>query len=291
MATNTVTTTWKENMQFETDNPSGHTITIDTSAEHGGSDNGLRPKSLMLSSLAGCSGLDIVSLLKKMRAEADDFKIEVTGELTEEHPKFYHKVQVDYHFTGSNLKEDKIEFINVKRFKDEHIRGLYENGYFEWPLAPIIQNLMKHQLSNNKQLPILFSYQYADFTNLEKRRLLGHDYTISSKLDKMGVRLNGPSIITQSPVLTSQPMANGAIQIPGNGRPIVMRNNRQTIGGYPVIGVVNSVGLAILSQCVASQNISFTLTNIESSNISKSFIDLQLNQVLNNLRSFISISH
>lgn len=193
---------------------------------------------------------------------------------------------------GSSLViEDKIEFTNVKRFKDEHLRGLYENGYFEWPLAPIIQNLVKHQLSNNKQLPILFSYQYADFTNLEKRRLLGHNYTISSKLDKMGVRLNGPSIKSQSPVLTSQPMANGAIQIPGNGRPIVMRNNRQTIGGYPVIGVVNSVGLAILSQCVEKQNISFTLTNIESSNISKSFIDLQLNQVLNKLRSFISISH
>ena len=108
MATNTVTTTWKENMRFETDNPSGHTIFIDTSAEHGGSDNGLRPKSLMLSSLAGCSGLDIVSLLKKMRAEADDFKIEVTGELTEEHPKFYHKVQVDYHFYGKELSEEKI---------------------------------------------------------------------------------------------------------------------------------------------------------------------------------------
>ncbi|MGB0879664.1 MAG: OsmC family protein [Polaribacter sp.] len=108
MATNTVTTTWKKNMQFETDNPSGHRIFIDTSAEHGGNDNGLRPKALMLSSLAGCSGLDIVSLLKKMRAEADDFNIEVTAELTEEHPRFYHKVQVDYHFYGNQLNEEKI---------------------------------------------------------------------------------------------------------------------------------------------------------------------------------------
>ena len=62
----------------------------------------------MLSSLAGCSGLDVVSLLKKMRAEVEDFKIEVTGELTEEHPKFYNNVKVDYHFTGTNLQEDKI---------------------------------------------------------------------------------------------------------------------------------------------------------------------------------------
>ena len=108
MATNVVKTIWKENMQFETDNPSGHKILIDTSAEHGGNDTGLRPKAMMLSSLAGCSGLDVVSLLKKMRAEVDDFTIEVSGELTDEHPKFYHKVKVDYHFYGSKMDEKKI---------------------------------------------------------------------------------------------------------------------------------------------------------------------------------------
>ncbi len=108
MATNVVKTTWKENMQFETDNPSGHKVFIDTSAEHGGNDTGLRPKAMMLSSLAGCSGLDVVSLLKKMRAEVDDLTIEVHGELTDEHPKFYHKVQVDYHFYGSEMDETKI---------------------------------------------------------------------------------------------------------------------------------------------------------------------------------------
>ena len=70
---------------------------------------GFGPKALMLSSLAGCSGLDVDSLLKKMRAEVADFNIIVTGELTEEHPKFYHKVKVDYHFTGTDLKPEKIQ--------------------------------------------------------------------------------------------------------------------------------------------------------------------------------------
>ncbi|MFY0603929.1 MAG: OsmC family protein [Flavobacteriaceae bacterium] len=108
MATNTVTTVWKENMLFESDNPSGHSVLIDTSPDHGGENKGLGPKAMMLSSLAGCSGLDVVSLLKKMRAEVSDFKMVVTGELTEEHPKYYHKVDVAYHFYGSDLKEDKI---------------------------------------------------------------------------------------------------------------------------------------------------------------------------------------
>jgi len=107
MATNTVTTVWKENMLFESDNPSGDTFYMDAPDE-GIDSKGLRPKAMMLASLAGCSGLDVVSLLKKMRAEVDDFKIIVHGELTEEHPKYYHKVQVEYHFYGSNFKEDKI---------------------------------------------------------------------------------------------------------------------------------------------------------------------------------------
>lgn len=108
MASNTVTTVWKENMLFESDNPSGHSVLIDTSSENGGENKGLGPKALMLSSLAGCSGLDVVSLLEKMRVTLADFKIVVTGELTEEHPKFYNKVLVDYHFYGSELAEDKI---------------------------------------------------------------------------------------------------------------------------------------------------------------------------------------
>ena len=107
MASNTITTVWKENMVFESDNPSGETLFMDAPDE-GIENKGLRPKALMLSSLAGCSGLDVVSLLKKMRAEVNDFKMVVHGELTEEHPRYYHKVVVEYHFYGSDLQEDKI---------------------------------------------------------------------------------------------------------------------------------------------------------------------------------------
>tara|TARA_B110000003_G_scaffold272581_1_gene308730 strand:- start:3 stop:422 length:420 start_codon:yes stop_codon:yes gene_type:complete len=105
--TNTVTTIWKENMQFESDNPSGDSISMDAPDE-GIKNRGLRPKAMMLSSLAGCSGLDVVSLLKKMRAEVADFKMIVHGVLTDEHPKYYHKVSVEYHFYGNDLQEEKI---------------------------------------------------------------------------------------------------------------------------------------------------------------------------------------
>ena len=109
MATNIVSTTWKENMEFESDNPSGISLAMDAGEESGGEGKGYRPKALMLSSLAGCSGLDVVSLLKKMHAEVAEFSIDITAELTEEHPKFYNKVKVDYHFSDTELQPKKIQ--------------------------------------------------------------------------------------------------------------------------------------------------------------------------------------
>jgi putative redox protein len=109
MVKNIVTTKWTQKSQFDSDNPSGHHLTMFDKSQDNGDVVGFAPKALMLSSLAGCSGLDIVSLLEKMRAEVAQFHIEVTAELTDEHPKFYNKVKVDYHFTDTELQPDKIQ--------------------------------------------------------------------------------------------------------------------------------------------------------------------------------------
>ena len=106
--TNKIELNWKGNMLFESVAPDG-SILIDADEAVGGQGKGLRPKALMLTSLAGCSAMDVVSLLKKMRAEVDDFKIDVEANLTEEHPKFYDKVLVTYRFFGKDFKKDKIE--------------------------------------------------------------------------------------------------------------------------------------------------------------------------------------
>ncbi|MFI2741562.1 OsmC family protein [Zhouia sp. PK063] len=104
-----VITKWKGNMAFESSNPSGHSLTIDAGPDDGGEGSGFRPKALMLSGLAGCSGIDVAAMIKKMRLEVDNFTIEIDAELTEEHPKYYHTVTVDYVFTGSNLDEKKLQ--------------------------------------------------------------------------------------------------------------------------------------------------------------------------------------
>lgn len=98
---------WKDNMLLESKHDDG-ALMIDA-PQNGEESRGMRPKALMLTSLAGCGALDIVSLLKKMRAEVDDFKIEASADLTEEHPKVFKNVVVKYRFFGSNFKKDKIE--------------------------------------------------------------------------------------------------------------------------------------------------------------------------------------
>jgi putative redox protein len=103
---NKVQTTWKGGMLFESTNPGGNLLISDGEEPN---QEAYRPKALMLASLAGCSGLDVASLLKKMRAEVDAFTIDVEANLTDEHPKFYDKVKVIYHFYGKDFKKDKIE--------------------------------------------------------------------------------------------------------------------------------------------------------------------------------------
>jgi len=108
-ATNHITTKWLGNMAFESNNPSGHSFKIDIAKEDGGDGSGMRPKALMLSSLAGCSGLDVASLIKKMKLEVDAFTIETIANLTDEHPKYYDTVTIEYHFHGKNLNEGKLQ--------------------------------------------------------------------------------------------------------------------------------------------------------------------------------------
>jgi putative redox protein len=104
-----ITTRHHEGMAFST-NINGHNLIIDAAEEHGGTNQGPRPKALLLNALAGCTGMDVVSLLKKMRVEFSDFTIDVTGELTDEHPKIYHTITLNYRIRLANpADKDKME--------------------------------------------------------------------------------------------------------------------------------------------------------------------------------------
>lgn len=106
--THKIATDWKGEMAYEAETVGGK-LMLDATPAADGNAKGITPKYLMLVSLAGCTSMDVTSLLEKMRAQVADFKVEVEGNLTEEHPKYYDKVKMVYKFKGEDLQKDKIE--------------------------------------------------------------------------------------------------------------------------------------------------------------------------------------
>lgn len=123
-----ITNTWKENMAFEAE-IQGFRITLDADAAVGGENRGPKPKALTLVSLAGCTSMDVISILKKMRVEPESFNVEVEGEMTEEHPKYYHSIHMTYIFRGKDLPKDKIEkAVNLSQERYCGVSALLSKG-------------------------------------------------------------------------------------------------------------------------------------------------------------------
>lgn len=101
-------TNWIGDMTFET-HIGQHVVKVDTVESLGGHDMAPPPKSLLLASLSGCTGMDVVSILKKMQVKNYKFQIECTAKQSDEHPKIYTEIKLKYIFHGKDLPQDKIE--------------------------------------------------------------------------------------------------------------------------------------------------------------------------------------
>ncbi len=98
---------WLEGMAFKTV-LDGHELVIDVAPEAGGSDRGPRPKALTLVSLAGCTGMDVISILGKMRVKVERFRVATEARLADEHPKKFLEILVTYEFAGANINPDSL---------------------------------------------------------------------------------------------------------------------------------------------------------------------------------------
>lgn len=88
---------------------SNHWITMDGPENFGGSDAGIRPKELLLLSLGGCTASDVASILQKKRVDVKGFEINISAEMTEEHPKVFTNINLEYVFYGKGIKEADVE--------------------------------------------------------------------------------------------------------------------------------------------------------------------------------------
>jgi len=104
---------------------------------------------------------------------------------------------------------------------------------------------------------VIPGYQQRHFSRAQQRRFFGSTYTISERCDRMGYRLEGPAITCNVEGILSEGICFGAIQLPPDGQPIVLLNDRQTIGGYPKIGAALSLDAARMSQLAAGDTVHF----------------------------------
>ena len=98
---------WARGMKFIAETDDQHSVTMDADSKFGGENGGPRPMQLLLVALGGCTGMDVVSILRKMRVAFDSFQIEVKAERAEEHPKVFRRVDVKYVISGDDIPEDK----------------------------------------------------------------------------------------------------------------------------------------------------------------------------------------
>ncbi len=103
-----VTVSLIEKMQFRVDAGSGHSLVIDASPDVGGAEAGPRPMELQLAALAGCSAMDVLSILRKMRQEVTAYAVSSHGETAPDHPQRYTEVVLVHRVTGDAVREDSV---------------------------------------------------------------------------------------------------------------------------------------------------------------------------------------
>ena len=117
-----VKTVWKDNLAFDS-YIDAHTLRMDDSSPPG-QDTGPSPKKLLLASLAGCTGMDVVLLLQKMRVPFTGMEVDIHAPLTEEHPRVYSRIELVYRIFGVDLNKAKVE--KAVRLSQEKYCGVSE---------------------------------------------------------------------------------------------------------------------------------------------------------------------
>lgn len=155
----------------------------------------------------------------------------------------------------------------------EHIGGLDGNKLQSGDTLPVTpcHNLtrlslpaaLRPQINSVLTLRLVQGYQYQSFSAIERQRFYLNSYTVTPQADRMGYKLKGSAIHCEQRQLLSEGICYGAVQIPPDGQPIVLLNDRQTLGGYPKMGSVLSLDCHLLAQASAGTQVYFTPINPE----------------------------
>lgn len=152
----------------------------------------------------------------------------------------------------------------------EQLGGLHEDGKplkagdrLTWKgAAPAVRRIAEGQgpqmPATNCRLPIVLGSQVAAFSGRSLFQAFNQPWTVDNRADRMGVRLTGPALHGSLTGIISEGIPLGAVQIPPDGQPIVLMNDRQTIGGYPRLGALTPIACANLAQCLPGTQVWLT---------------------------------
>ena len=125
----TIKARWLNDLAFEAE-VDGHKLYMDTSLEHGGKNTGPRPKPLMMVALAGCTGMDVAAILKKMREDIEELTIEVEGDVSEDHPKRFEGMKIIYRVKGKGVNRKNVEkAVNLSSTKYCGVSANYSKAF------------------------------------------------------------------------------------------------------------------------------------------------------------------
>ena len=118
--------------------------------------------------------------------------------------------------------------------------------------------------SANPALDVVMGAQMGAFSGQSTFDAFNSAWTLDTRADRMGIRLLGPALVYQGAPMISEGIPLGAIQVPPDGQPIVLLNDRQTIGGYPRLGALTPLALARLAQCLPGEGVHMRPTTQEA---------------------------
>ncbi len=104
-----LTINWKGDMTFEGAGNSGYLLQMDTDRAVGGNDSAVRPMELIALGLAGCTAMDVISILKKKQQKTVHFLVKLHADRSKEHPKVFTKAVIEYHVTGVDILEEAVK--------------------------------------------------------------------------------------------------------------------------------------------------------------------------------------
>jgi biotin-dependent carboxylase-like uncharacterized protein len=156
----------------------------------------------------------------------------------------------------------------------EKLGGLHQNG--EKLAKGDVLPYKAHAFESVKRVPFRFIPEYKNVISLRyipnlsitsagedaQKKLVNHAYEVTQNIDRMGYRLSGEAIMTPLAGIISQGISMGAIQIPKDGQPIVLMRDRQTMGGYPLIGCVSYLDVSKLAQSLPGTKVYFRPINV-----------------------------